>query len=76
MPRKLTETLGISNEEIKSLILDLLCKDFTQVQIKEMLEISLECVHARIREIKEEYGVETMHGLVFKFLEEKNKTDK
>lgn len=39
MPKKLTETLNMSNKEITDFILELLCKDFTQCEIAQMMEV-------------------------------------
>ena len=70
MPKKLTETMNMSNEEINDFILELLCKDFTQCEIAEMMEISLSAVEVRVKCIKEKYNVKTIHGLIFKYLKQ------
>ena len=69
MPRKLTETLRQTNESINEFIIELLCKDFNQKEIAEMLEISKSTVELRIKKMKHEYNVKTLTGLIAKFLE-------
>ena len=70
MPKKLTETLNMSNKEITDFILELLCKDFTQCEIAEMMEVSQSTIEVRVKNIKEQYNAKTMHGLIFKYLKQ------
>ena len=69
MPKKLTETLNMSNKEITDFILELLCKDFTQCEIAQMMEVS-KSTKVRVKNIKEQYNAKTMHGLIFKYLKQ------
>lgn len=52
---------------IDSKILELLCKDFTQREIAEMLEVCISSIEKRITLLKCEYNVKTLTGLIHQY---------
>lgn len=58
---------------LDSKILELLCKDFTQKEIAEMLEVCISTIEKRVTLLKCEYQVKTIYGLIHKYTKEKIK---
>ena len=58
---------------LDSKILELLCKDFQQKEIAEMLEVCLSTIEKRIKVLKCEYDVKTLTGLIHQYTIKKSK---
>lgn len=61
---------------MKERIMKLLCEDFSQKEIAEQFKISRSYIEKCVRNLKDEYDVKTLNGLISCYLKSQNDRDK